>query len=572
MTKQTHAAVAGLTIAIVVGGVIVAVWRDLSLLALVPLVPTGVLFVVAGTISWARRPDSSVGRLLAASGLTWSLAQVLLLVPNPVVATIGLALLPFGLAFLGHLALVFPSGRLWSRFERRMAAVPYVLAVLGLPIVNLGDCAGCLKNPIGFDTTAGFGRIYYVALLLAVLPTTVCFLVILVRRWRTSSVAARRILLPVIPGACLFVVIYAVALLSELGLPTGFGPEWGVVALLLIPAAPIVFLAGLLRTRLARAKVGELVVELGDPSPRGPLRDALARVLGDPTVEVAYWLPETEEYVDDAGRPLTLPIGERSRTVRLIERSGQPIGALVHDVALTDDPAHVDAVCAAAGLSLENARLHAEVLARLDEVKASRARIVEAGDAARRRVERNLHDGAQQRLVTLTIAIGMARSQLGETVDASADLLLRQASEEAQAAVRELRELARGLHPSILTEVGLAAAVDSLAERSSVPVEVCVSAHGRLPAPIEAAAYYVVSESLTNVAKYAQATSVAIRIDRNGDRLLVEVADNGIGGAVVSPGSGLEGLADRLAALDGRLEIESCAASGTRVRAELPCG
>jgi signal transduction histidine kinase len=166
----------------------------------------------------------------------------------------------------------------------------------------------------------------------------------------------------------------------------------------------------------------------------------------------------------------------------------------------------------------------------------------------------------------------MARSRLDPHADPDADVLLRQAAEEAEAAVRELRELARGLHPSILSEVGLVAAVDSLVERSSVPVEVCSSVHGRLPPPVEAAAYYVVAEALTNVAKYARATAVAIRIDKDGDRLRIEVADDGIGGAAVHPGSGLEGLVDRLAALDGRLEIESSVGSGTRLRAELSCG
>jgi signal transduction histidine kinase len=570
--RRRQAAVAALAVAVALAGVAGAAQRGISPMALVPLVPTGLLFVVAGIISWSRRPDSSVGRLLVATGFAWSLAQVLLLVPHAAVSTLGLALLPLGLAFMAHVALVFPSGRLSSRSERILVVVPYVLAVAGVPVTDPGDCRECLPNPIGVDITLGFGRLYYLGLLLAVLPTALCFLVVLVRRWRTSSVAARRILLPVIPGACLFILVYAVALLSELGVPTGLGQEWALVALLLIPAAPVVLLGGLLRTRLARTRVGDLVVELGETSPRGPLRATLARVLGDPSVEVGYWRAEGSDYVDGDGRPLLLPTDDRTRAVKLIERSGQPVGALVHDVALSDDPAHVDAVCAAAGLALENARLHAEVLARLIEVKASRARIVEAGDVARRRVERNLHDGAQQRLVTLTLAIGMARSRLDPHADPDADVLLRQAAEEAEAAVRELRELARGLHPSILSEVGLVAAVDSLVERSSVPVEVCSSVHGRLPPPVEAAAYYVVAEALTNVAKYARASAVAIRIDKDGDRLRIEVADDGIGGAAIHPGSGLEGLVDRLAALDGHLEIESSVGSGTRLRAELSCG
>ena len=384
--------------------------------------------------------------------------------------------------------------------------------------------------------------------------------------------AARRVLLPVVPGACLFAAIYIVALLSELGLPTGLGERWALVALVLMVAAPVVFLAGLLRARLARAQVGQLVVELGDAPPRGALRDALARALGDPSVDVAYWLPEQGQYVDARGHPVDLPASDGRRAVTSIERGGRPVAALVHDPALRDDQSHVDAVAAAAGLALENERLHAEVLARLEEVRASRARIVEAGDAARRRVERNLHDGAQQRLVSLSIALGMARSKLAEGRVSELEGLLRQASEEASAAISELRELARGLHPSILSEVGLVGALESLAERSPVPVTLCATTDGAVPAPVEAAAYYVVAESLANVAKYARASSVQVRVERRGERLEVEVSDDGVGGAGLRPGSGLEGLADRVAALEGRLELHSPPGAGTVVRAELPCG
>jgi len=569
MSGRGRWALVALVAAIVTTGVVAVALRGDSPLALAPLFSAGLLFVVAGGFASGRRPGNVTGRLLTATGLAWLSAQALVVIPNAMAATIGLALLPLSLALLAHLALAFPSG-LTSRTERIIAALPYALVVVGVPVMEFGDCADCPRNVVGLDIDQGLGRVWYVGLLVATLSTAVCFLAVLVRRWRLGSVAARRVLLPVVPGACLFIVIYMVALLSELGLPTGLGTRWALVALVLLAAAPLVFLAGLLRARLARGHVGRLVVELGDASPAGALREALARALGDPTVEVAYAVAGGG-YVDANGQAVVLPGRDGDRAVTLIERSGSPIGALVHDAALRDDPAHLDAVCAAAGLALENERLHAEVLARLEEVRTSRSRIVEAADAARRRVERNLHDGAQQRLVSVSLAVGVARSKLASG-DGDVEGWLIQASTEAAAAIQELRELARGLHPSILSEVGLVAAVESIADRSPVPVRVSATTTEALPAPVEVAAYYVVAESLTNVAKYSRASSVDVRIEHDGDRLRVEVADNGVGGAQVRPGSGLEGLADRLATLDGRLEVDSSPGAGTRVRAELPCG
>ena len=571
MTGPPRWAAPALTAVAVVGGLVGISLRGQSPLELVPLFPTGLLFVAAGAFASRRRPGAPSGRLLFATGLSWMGSPALLTVPNAVAATLGLALFPLGLAFLGHLALAFPNG-LASRAERFIVALPYALVVAGVPVMETGDCRYCAANAVGIDPDRGFGRLWYATLLIAAMITALCFLWVLVHRWRWSSVAARRVLLPVLPGACLFAVIYVVALLSELGVPTGLGGRWALLGALLLLAAPVVFLAGLVRARLARAQVGQLVVELGDVPARGALRDALARALGDPSVEVAYWLAEQGRYVDADGHPVELPVGDEARVVTAIERSGRPVAALVHDAALRDDQEHVDAVAAAAGLALENERLHAEVLARLEEVRASRARIVEAGDAARRRVERNLHDGAQQRLVALRIALGMARTKLGEGHLDDAERLLHQASDEAAATISELRELARGLHPSILTEAGLVRALETLAERSPVPVTLCATTNGPLSAQIEATAYYVVAESLTNVAKYARASSVHVRVEQCGTRLEVEVTDDGIGGADLRPGSGLEGLADRVAALEGRLSLHSPPGAGTVVRAELPCG
>jgi signal transduction histidine kinase len=213
--------------------------------------------------------------------------------------------------------------------------------------------------------------------------------------------------------------------------------------------------------------------------------------------------------------------------------------------------------------------LQAEVRAQLEDVRASRARIVAAGDAERRRVERDLHDGAQQRLVTLALALQLARAQASGS-DATLPDTLDRATTELELALAELRELARGLHPTILVEDGLAAAVESLADRSPVPVGVRAP-DSRFAPELEATAYFVVAEALTNVAKYAAATRASVSIDRHDDVLVVEISDDGLGGADPGRGSGLRGLDDRVAAAGGRLSVVSRPGEGTTIRADIPC-
>lgn len=245
---------------------------------------------------------------------------------------------------------------------------------------------------------------------------------------------------------------------------------------------------------------------------------------------------------------------------------------MVHDDALRQDPGLVAAATAVLRLAVENERLTADVRTQLQEVRASRARLVEAAHAERKRIERDLHDGAQQRLVSVALmlqeAIGEARQS---TPPPSFLQRLDETSEELKSAIDELRELARGIHPAVLTEEGLGVAVAALARRASVPVELDISLDGRLPPAVEATGFYVVAEALTNVSRHSRARSASIRVSRHDGMLEVEVADDGEGGTDVSAGSGLRGLADRLDAVAGRLEVFSPAGGGTRLRAVIPC-
>ena len=245
------------------------------------------------------------------------------------------------------------------------------------------------------------------------------------------------------------------------------------------------------------------------------------------------------------------------------------MAALVHDTSLRDEHELLDAVTAAGGFAIENARLHAELHARLEELKGSRARIIEAGQTERQRLERDLHDGAQQRLVALSLELGLLEERFETHPDARE--ALDQTRREIMESLRELRELAHGIHPAVVTGHGLAVALKTLAARAPVPVRLTIDLDGRLSERQEVAAYYVVSESLTNVAKYACASAAAVEVRLADGRLLVEIVDDGIGGADTRRGSGLRGLADRVEALGGRLRIWSPAGGGTRVEAEIPC-
>ena len=242
----------------------------------------------------------------------------------------------------------------------------------------------------------------------------------------------------------------------------------------------------------------------------------------------------------------------------------EQVAAIVHDPALLEEPELVRAAGAAAALALRNERLDAELRARYEDLRASQARLVAAGDEARRRIERDLHDGAQQRLVSLALMLRMAARRHPDDPD------LVRAGEELKHALQELRELARGIHPAVLTERGLEAAVAGLASRSHVPVTVTAELDGRLEPAVETAAYFVISEALTNVSKYADATSAEVSVRQANGHVVIDVRDDGNGGADPSAGSGLRGIADRVSALDGLLEVSSPPGEGTVVRAELP--
>jgi signal transduction histidine kinase len=401
--------------------------------------------------------------------------------------------------------------------------------------------------------------------------------------WRAVAVLATK---PLLIGVLLAAALAPLVLLAELlnlgvqgvfGLggidylgPWSFGFGTGIVLLLLALPAAVVAVATLEALRTLLSTITHALV-----APRvmtaGPVREMLAESLGDRSVSVAYWLPDREAFVDEVGRRVTLPDAGSGRAWTAVERDGRPVAAIVHDASLDTSRELVQAAAAASSLAIDNERLKADLRARLEELRVSRLRIVEATDAARRRIERDLHDGAQQQLVSLRLELRTLKARMNN-MDAETAELVDRLAVRLEEAISELRELARGIHPAVLTERGLEPAVETLAERTPVSVEREVSVEDRLPARLESAAYFTVAEALTNVVKYAKASKARVEIRREGDELVVMVSDDGIGGADMTRGTGLSGLQDRLAAVDATLRVNSPPNGGTRVEARLPLG
>jgi signal transduction histidine kinase len=355
---------------------------------------------------------------------------------------------------------------------------------------------------------------------------------------------------------------------ARLAIPAGGANEPALLALeATLCALAGGLLAGLVSPSWERAAVTDLVIELGE-SRAGTLRGELARALGDPTLEVGYWLPNEGVFVDSEDRPFALPDAGFDRSVTIIEGEGRPVAALVHDPAVLDDPGLREAVSSAARLAAANARLQAEVRVQVAELRESRRRILEAGDEERRRLERRLRQGAQVRLERLAEQLTRARSSAGS--EAARERIDRTEAQLART-LEELQRLAHGLHPRVLAEAGLAVALASLVEQAPGSVEV-VAPVPQLPADVEAVAYFVCSEALANIAKHASASRVSVSVTTGGARVRVAIEDDGLGGADPARGTGLKGLADRVEALGGTLQVESEAGVGTRLAAEIPLG
>jgi len=533
----------------------------------------GLGMLVAGLAAWSDERTRRLGGLTLLVGALW-------FAPDwegwdrgsPLVRSLGAAAAPLFLAVLFHLVLAGPGGRIRSRFGRFAIVAAYAVALavaLGRalfrdPFLDPYCWRNCLDNVFLIHADQGIARIMDGLWLRAVVAIGVLLVAAGAGRLIAATVPARRALAPIlVPGALAGAAeaAYAAALLHT-PLEDPRSPEFSSLffarSLALAVLAVGVFWT-VARARQTRAAVARLTAELGEAPPPGKLQESLADAVGDPRLSVAYWLPASRRYVRADGKALERPVPGDGRAVTPIVRDGRPVAMVTHDASLVDGSGLEREIGSAARLAVENERLQAEVLAQLEDLRASRMRIVESGDAKRRRLERNLHDGAQQRLLALSYDLRLARAAAEADGDTALTGLLASAVEQAQGAVDELRDLAHGIYPAILGEAGLGPALATLADEAPLPVELEV-APKRYGAPIETAAYVTVAEAIADAAR-RRATSISVVVARAGDQLVVAVEDDG-----KPHESSLLHLGDRIGALGGMLEVGS-----TTLRAEIPC-
>ena len=493
----------------------------------------GIVLVAAGLTAWWRRPQSRTGLLLCLTGFTWFLGTFAGSGWHGY-ADFGAFFLTLNRGLLAHTLLSYPSGRLERRYERAGVAAAYVLSVVGY----VGETPAAALALAAVLVAVGAGRFV-----------------------RSSGPDRRARGTALVACAALAAVLVASAAARLTDSSVSFDWPYDVV----IAAIAVTLALDLVLGRWVGTTVTGLVVDLGEDAESARLQDRLAAALGDPSLQLGYRLADARVYRDEEGRELMLPPPDRERRTTIVRDGDVEVAALVHDADLVADPELLESVAAAARIAVTNVHLQAEIRSQVEELEGSRRRLVEAGDAERRRLERQLREGAERRLSQIqTLLVEAAENANGLLAPTIAEL---QAKLERTRA--ELQEFAGGVHPRLLTEEGLAAALRDLAERSAVPAELSVT-NERFPSPVEAAAFFVCSEALANTAKHADATRVSVEVTRRREALVVAVSDDGRGGADLGGGSGLRGLADRVAVLGGRLTVESPAGEGTKLVAELP--
>jgi signal transduction histidine kinase len=562
-------------VALALGAIEIAVFAEDPGGPVWALVAVGWVYVAAGLVAWSRRPSNRIGALLVGGGFAW-LAASLGNTSAPVLAACGAVLATAPLAVVVHLLHAFPSGRLSTAASRTIVGVGWFVAlVLQAPLYLFttryapNDLLTLVERP---DLAAAGTTVQQWAGAVVMVTTTVA----LAGRLRRADAVRQRVLAPLFSYgilAVLFIPISSTLLTPWLGLAPA---TRAVLQLIVLAGVPVAFALGMLRGGFARTgELEELGAWLGTTGAhRADLAAALARTLGDGSLRLVFW--GGDRYLDAQGAPAPLPAAGSGQATVEIELAGRRVGAIVYDAMLIADEDLVRTAGRVVALAVDHERLTAQLRASEDELRLSRSRIVEAGDRERRRIARNLHDGLQVRLVLLAMdAQQVAKDPAAPAATQLAATTLRTGIDDAAA---ELRALVHAVMPAPLIERGLSAATEDLVDRVTMPTRLQLDVvDGVLPAAVESTAYFVVAEGLANALKYAGARELAVRLSHADGWLVVEVHDDGVGGAVVGGGpggggSGLRGLADRVDTLGGRMRVVSPPGRGTRLVAELPCG
>lgn len=542
----------------------------------------GWALIAAGVAESWRRPASWAGLLLVSAGTGWFFAEW----NNPglgssVAFTFGLIVSALGAPLIAHAALAYPTGRLHSRMDLSVVVVAYAGAglVMGLlPALFFGParqgCNLCPANLVLVHPEPGLVDGLQRAGLVLGLAWASGLVAAGAGRLVRASPPLRRVLWPVLAPVGGYLLLAGADFAHSLPRGTlGNDPVdyrlWlGQAALLVVTALGIAL--GWVRDRRTRSAVVRLVMDAAQSPPPGGLRDVLAGMLGDTGLQLAYPIGDPPRHVAADGQPASIEPGKGQQVTPLVH-GGRTAAILRHRAGLLDDPGLVREVAAAARLGMENERLHAEALAQLGDLQAAQARIVATGDAERRRLERDLHDGAQQRLVGLSLALRLVRPRPSLGSAARLTGLISQADRELRLAIDELRELAHGIYPAVLTDEGLAAAVEALAENSAIPVTIGDLPEQRFPDPVEAAGYFLVAEA-AQLAARAGANGITVDTEQDGSRLIMKITEHGTARPGQDVEAGLCDVMDRVGGLGGKLRVESIPGDATTIRAEIPCG
>lgn len=551
---------------------------------------TGLIFIGAGLVAWHRRPEVATGRLLVAAGALWFVGSYGATAIPPL-ASLGNALASYYDVLLAYLVLSFPGGSLSAAYRAAIGAIlagflvrtAARLFVLDLPTLFPEFCAECPPNPFVIIPSRPLLEVMELAGNASITVGALAVIALAVGRWNGAQPGARRVLRPLLAAGMVAMLAAGMDAAETAGsivgvripeYPPPLGEIVGWAPFVARTLIPIGFLIGTLRLHMAGGPLATLAAGLGTAPPGIELETAVRTALGDTSARVLTYEPQLGGWIDSSGTAAELPSEDSRRAITILGSEDSPRAAIVHDPILREDPSLVSAVSGVLLLAVDNERLTTEVRRQLAEVRASRSRIVDAADSARKRIERDLHDGAQQRLVAVALALQDARAEAARA-GASPEILERldATAEELRAAVHELRELARGIHPAILTDEGLAPALATLVRRAPLDVRLEIELKDRESAAIESTAYYIVAEALANVARHAAASHASVSVQKQDGALRVEVSDDGRGGASTAGqgGTGLRGLADRVAAVNGTVDVVSPPAGGTRVTAVLPC-